>query len=149
MRRRVLGHTGLEVSAVGLRCMGFSHGYGLGPGSDEAIGLMREAFDLGCTFFDTAEGYAAGANEELVGRALAPIRDQVAIATKFRVGAPATRDELARQVRAHLEASLARLGTDREFGGRHWPGAQGRPRCQRRHAPLSANARPSRQRYAR
>ena len=113
MHRRVLGRSGLDVSAVGLGCMGFSHGYGPGLGSDEAIGLIRKAFDLGCTFFDTAEGYGAGANEELVGRALAPIRDQVVIATKFRVGAPTSRGELAQQVRAHLEASLARLGTNR------------------------------------
>jgi aryl-alcohol dehydrogenase-like predicted oxidoreductase len=113
MHRRVLGHSGLVVSAVGLGCMGFTHGYGPGPGSDEAIGLMRKAFGLACTFFDTAEGYGAGANEELVGRALAPIRDQVVLATKFRVGSPTGRDELAQQIRAHLDASLARLGTDR------------------------------------
>jgi aryl-alcohol dehydrogenase-like predicted oxidoreductase len=124
MHRRVLGHSGLEVSAVGLGCMGFSHGYGPGPGPNEAISLIREAVDLGCTFFDTAEGYGTGANEELLGRALAPIRDQVVIATKFRVGAPATRDELAQQVRAYLQASLARLRTDRiELYYWHWGAA--------------------------
>jgi aryl-alcohol dehydrogenase-like predicted oxidoreductase len=64
MRTRTLGS--LEVSAVGLGCMGFSHGYGPGVGEDEAIGLIRAAFELGCTFFDTAEGYAAGDNERLV-----------------------------------------------------------------------------------
>lgn len=88
MRTRKIGN--LEVSAVGLGTMGFSHGYGPGVGDDEAVDLMRKAFDLGCTFFDTAEGYAAGENERLVGRALAPIRDHVVIATKFRVGALAT-----------------------------------------------------------
>jgi aryl-alcohol dehydrogenase-like predicted oxidoreductase len=70
MRTRTIGR--LEVFGVGLGAMGFSHGYGPGVGEDEAIELMRKAFDLGCTFFDTAEGYAAGANEQLVGRALAP-----------------------------------------------------------------------------
>jgi len=84
MRTRKIGN--LEVSAVGLGTMGFSHGYGPGVGDDEAVDLMRKAFDLGCTFFDTAESYAAGENERLVGRALAPIRDHVVIATKFRVG---------------------------------------------------------------
>jgi aryl-alcohol dehydrogenase-like predicted oxidoreductase len=111
MRTRAIGS--LPVSAVGLGAMGFSHGYGPGVGEDEAIDLMRKAFDLGCTFFDTAEGYAAGANEQLVGRALAPIRDEVVIATKFRVDGHLTRQRLGRQMRAHLEASLARLGTDR------------------------------------
>jgi len=111
MRTRKIG--GLEVSAVGLGAMGFSHGYGPGVDEHEAIELMRQAFDLGCTFFDTAEGYAAGANEQLVGRALAPIRDDVVIATKFRVHGNPTPDQLGQQMRAHLEASLARLGTDR------------------------------------
>jgi len=111
MRTRTIGS--LKVSAVGLGAMGFSHGYGPGVGEDEAIELMRKAFDLGCTFFDTAEGYAAGANEQLVGRALAPIRDEVVLATKFRVGGSPTREQLGQQTRAHLEASLARLGTDR------------------------------------
>jgi aryl-alcohol dehydrogenase-like predicted oxidoreductase len=110
MRTRSIGS--LRVSAVGLGAMGFSHGYGPGVGEDEAITLMRKAFDLGCTFFDTAEGYAAGANEQLVGRALAPIRDEVAIGTKFRARRSPTREQLGQQIRAHLEASLARLGTD-------------------------------------
>ena len=73
MRTRKIGH--LEVSAVGLGTMGFSHGYGPGVGDDEAVDLMRAAFDLGCTFYDTAQSYAAGENERLVGRALAPIRE--------------------------------------------------------------------------
>src|SRR3954470_23354979 len=107
MRTREIGS--LDVSAVGLGAMGFSHGYGPGVGEDEAIELMRKAFDLGCTFFDTAEGYADGANEQLVGRALAPIRDEVVIATKFRVGGQPTREQLGKEMRTHLEASLARL----------------------------------------
>jgi len=69
-------------------------------------------FDLGCAFFDTAESYAGGENERLVGRALAPIRDQVVIATKFRVGDSASGAEVGRQIRARLEASLTRLGTE-------------------------------------
>ncbi|RBY75038.1 aldo/keto reductase [Geodermatophilus sp. TF02-6] len=114
MHTRVLGSSDFEVSAIGFGCMGFSHGYGPGPGADEAIDLMRKAFDLGCTFFDTAEGYGAGANEELVGRALAPIRDQVVIATKLHItgGDGMTRGDLSRQLRQRLDASLARLGTD-------------------------------------
>ena len=92
--------------------MGFSHGYGPGVSDDEAIDLMRKAFDLGCTFFDTAEGYGAGVNEQLVGRALAPIRDQVVIATKFMIREPMSRAQLGEQIRAHLNASLTRLGTD-------------------------------------
>jgi len=111
MRTRTLGD--LEVSAVGLGAMGFSHGYGPGVGENEAIELMRKAFELGCTFVDIAEGYAGGANEQLVGRALAPIRDEVVLATKFFVGGTPTPEELRTQVRARLEASLSRLGTDR------------------------------------
>ena len=111
MRKRLLGQD-LEVSAVGLGAMGFSHGYGPGVAEAEAVDLMRAAFDLGCTFFDTAEGYAAGDNERLVGQALAPIRDHVVIATKFRVTAPVSRSELAGHIREHVDASLTRLGTD-------------------------------------
>ena len=74
MHTRMLGR-GLEVSAVGLGAMGFSHGYGPGVAEDEAVDLLRAAFDLGCTFYDTAEGYADGANVRLVGRAVAvPVR---------------------------------------------------------------------------
>jgi aryl-alcohol dehydrogenase-like predicted oxidoreductase len=112
MQKRYLGNGNLEVSAVGLGCMGFSHGYGPGPGADEAIELMRKAYEKGCTFFDTAEGYGAGENEELVGRALAPVRDEVVIATKFMILDRLSRAELRQQIRAHLEASLRRLSTD-------------------------------------
>ena len=110
-QKRKLGNN-LEVSAIGLGCMGFSHGYGPGPSDDEAIDLIRKAFELGCTFFDTAEGYGAGANELLVGRALAPIRDEVVIATKFFIAGPLSRAQLGEQIRKRLDASLARLGTD-------------------------------------
>src|SRR6516225_1938793 len=111
MRKRKLRN--LEVSAVGFGCMGFSHGYGPGPGDDEAIQLIRKAFDLGCTFYDTAEGYGAGENERLVGRALAPIRNQVVIATKFFIAGPLSWAQLRKEIRSRLEASLTRLGTDR------------------------------------
>ena len=83
MQSRKLGNSGLEVSALGLGCMGLS--FGLGPAVEKAhgIALIRAAVDRGVTFFDTAEAYGPGANEELVGEALAPVRDQVVIATKF------------------------------------------------------------------
>lgn len=113
MRMRRLAN--LEVSAIGLGCMGFSHGYGPGPDKDASIALIRQAHEMGCTFFDTAEGYGAGANEELVGQALAPVRDEVVIATKLHVtktGDDMTRKDLSRQLRERLEASLSRLGTD-------------------------------------
>lgn len=109
MKTRTIGP--LEVSAVGLGTMGFSHGYGPGVTEGAAVELIREAVELGCTFFGTAEVYGAGANEELVGRALAPVRDRVAIATKLFTDA-STRVELDRQIRAHLQESLTRLGTD-------------------------------------
>lgn len=110
MRTRTIGD--LQVSAVGLGAMGFSHGYGPGIIADEAIRVIRAAHDLGCTFFDTAEGYGAGHNEELLGRALAPIRDQVVIATKFSPFRSANTAELRGEIRTRLEASLNRLGTD-------------------------------------
>ncbi|MBV9336695.1 MAG: aldo/keto reductase [Solirubrobacterales bacterium] len=110
MRTRKIGN--LEVSAVGLGGMGFSHAYGPGPSDVEAIELMRTAHELGCTFYDTAESYGAGENERLVGRALAPIRDRVMIATKFLIRDPLPPGELLKQIRDRLEASLSRLGTD-------------------------------------
>ena len=104
----------LEVSAVGLGCMGFSHGYGLASDRKEAIGLIRKAFELGCNFFDTAEGYAAGSNEELVGEALKPIRNNVILATKFRIAnnEAGSREKTLESIRKHLDASLKRLDTD-------------------------------------
>jgi aryl-alcohol dehydrogenase-like predicted oxidoreductase len=93
--------------------MGFSHGYGPAPDRGEAIRLIRYAVELGCTHFDTAEGYGAGHNEILVGEALKPVREQVVIATKLRVNERASERPVLQQIREHLEASLKRLGTDR------------------------------------
>src|SRR5271168_34697 len=83
MQKRKLGKSGLEVSAIGLGCMGMSANYGPAANKQEMIALMRAAVDRGVTFFDTAETYGPFINEELVGEALAPVRDQVVIATKF------------------------------------------------------------------
>jgi aryl-alcohol dehydrogenase-like predicted oxidoreductase len=101
----------IDVSAVGLGCMGFSHGYGPAPGREDAVRLIRHAFDLGCTHFDTAEGYGAGDNERLVGEALRPMRNQVVIATKFRVVESISAESAEKQIRDRLDASLTRLGT--------------------------------------
>ena len=107
----------LEVSAVGLGIMGMSHGYGTVPDKDAAISLIRQAYEAGCTFFDTAEGHGAGENERILGEALEPFRSQVVIATKF--GGPKVEgDHLGVQeytpaeIKQHCEASLKRLGTD-------------------------------------
>ncbi len=116
MQTRVLGQNGLEVSALGLGCMGLSFGYGPATDRTEAIALIRAAHERGVTFFDTAEAYGPGLNEEVVGEALAPIRDAVVIATKFgfKNGVPSegldSRPERIRQV---ADEALARLGTDR------------------------------------
>src|SRR6185295_8595454 len=83
MQKRILGRDGLEVSALGFGCMGISFGYGKPTTREEGIAIIRAAVDGGVTFFDTAEAYGPFANEELVGEALAPVRDQVVIATKF------------------------------------------------------------------
>ena len=83
MQKRELGGSGLEVSAIGLGCMGLSFGYGPATEKHQAITLIRTAFERGVTFFDTAEAYGPFANEELVGEALEPFRNQVVIATKF------------------------------------------------------------------
>src|SRR5436309_9901514 len=83
MQKRKLGKTNLEVSAIGLGCMGMSFGYGPAGDKKEMISLIRSAVELGVTFFDTAEAYGPFTNEELVGEALAPTRKQVVIATKF------------------------------------------------------------------
>lgn len=115
MQQRKLGSTGLEVSVIGLGCMGLSFGYG--PATEKAAGieLIRAAFEQGVTFFDTAEAYGV-ANEELVGEALAPFRDQVVIATKFGFkDGDTTRglDSRPERIRAVVEQSLKRLRTDR------------------------------------
>src|ERR1700761_7918136 len=83
MQKRKLGKSGLEVSAIGLGCMGLSFGYGPATERKEAVALIRAAFERGVTFFDTAEAYGPFTNEEVVGEALQPFRDQVVIATKF------------------------------------------------------------------
>lgn len=101
----------MEVSAIGYGCMGFSHGYGALPPKEEAIKLMRTAYELGCTFFDTAEGYGAGANEELVGEALEPFRNHVVIATKLHIYNEGGQT-LKKQIEQRLDASLKRLRTD-------------------------------------
>jgi aryl-alcohol dehydrogenase-like predicted oxidoreductase len=116
MKKRTLGKSNLEVSAIGLGCMGLSFAYGPATEKQDAIKLIRSAFDLGVTFFDTAEAYGPFANEELLGEALAPMRDQVVIATKFgfKEGVPAngadSRPECIRKVAGE---SLKRLKTDR------------------------------------
>src|SRR5579864_940758 len=114
MNKRHLGQRGPEVSAIGLGCMGLSYGYVPAPDRSQAIALIREAFASGVTFFDTAEAY--GTNETLLGEALAPIRDEVVIATKFgfRDGnSQAGMDSRPERIRAVAETSLRRLKTDR------------------------------------
>jgi aryl-alcohol dehydrogenase-like predicted oxidoreductase len=115
MQTRTLGNSGLEVSALGLGCMGLSFGYGPAMEKNDAIALIRNAFENGVNFFDTAEAYGAGANEELVGEALAPFRDKVVIATKFgfKDGNSSTgMDSRPQRIREVAEASLKRLKTD-------------------------------------
>ena len=116
MKKRVLGRSGIEVSAIGFGCMGISFGYGQAMEKDAAISLIREAFESGVTFFDTAEAYGPFANEELVGEALAPVRDKVVIATKFgfKNGDSKTgMDSRPERIRQVANASLKRLRTDR------------------------------------
>lgn len=116
MKKRSLGTSNLEVSAIGLGCMGLSYGYGAAADRGDAIKLIRAAVERGVTFFDTAEAYGPGENEEVVGEALAPVRDNVVIATKFgfRNGVPAegldSRPERIRQV---ADEALRRLRTER------------------------------------
>ena len=116
MEKRQLGTSGLEVSAIGLGCMGLSFGYGLATETAEGVRLIRAAVDRGVTFFDTAEAYGPFTNEALVGEALAPIRDQVVIATKFGFieGLPLRgMDSRPERIRAVADAALKRLRTDR------------------------------------
>ena len=115
MQKRRLGHHGLEVSAIGFGCMGLSFGFGPPLDKDEATSLIRHAFEQGVTFFDTAEAYGPFTNEELLGEALAPIRNKVVIATKFgfKDGNPmAGTDSRPERIRAVADASLKRLRTD-------------------------------------
>ena len=118
MQQRKLGQSGLEVSALGLGCMGMSYGYGPAADKQEMISLIRSAVDRGITFFDTAEAYGPYANEELVGEAVAPVRDRVVIATKFGFGfgpkgEQTGMDSRPEHVREVAEASLKRLKTNR------------------------------------
>jgi aryl-alcohol dehydrogenase-like predicted oxidoreductase len=116
MKKRELGRSGLEVSTLGFGCMGLSFGYGPALEKEKAIALVRDAFAGGVTFFDTAEAYGPFANEELLGEALAPMRDQVVIATKFgfKDGLPRTGvDSRPERIRQVADASLKRLRTDR------------------------------------
>ena len=121
MKRRKLGNSGLEVSALGLGCMGMNHSYAPFPERKDMISLIRSAVEKGVTFFDTAEVYGPFINEELVGEALAPVRDKVVIATKFGFRFPSDNDSKSRgnvidsrpeHIRKAVEGSLKRLRTD-------------------------------------
>jgi aryl-alcohol dehydrogenase-like predicted oxidoreductase len=119
MQKRKLGNSGLEVSALGLGCMGLSFGYGPATDTRQGISLIRTAVERGVTFFDTAEVYGPFANEELVGEALAPFRDQVVIATKFGFAPSASGesrwssfDSRPEHIKEVADASLKRLRTD-------------------------------------
>src|ERR1039458_4309178 len=116
METRKLGKSGLEVSAIGLGCMGLSFGFGPATDTNDAIALIRAAAERGVTFFDTAECYGPFTNEEVVGEALAPIRDSVVIATKFGFedgDSHRGMDSRPEHVKDVAEASLKRLKTDR------------------------------------
>lgn len=117
MQKRTLGTSGLEVSAIGLGCMGMSQSYGAPMETADAVRLIRAAFERGITFFDTAEVYGPFKNEEVVGEALQPIRDQVVIATKFGIDIAGTAghsgmDSRPEHIREVVETSLKRLRTD-------------------------------------
>src|SRR6202795_3246150 len=118
MQKRKLGKSNLEVSAIGLGCMGMSFGYGPAGDKQEMISVIRAAVERGVTFFDTAEVYGPFTNEELVGEALAPLREQVMIATKFgfkldpNTGKQAGLDSRPEHIKEVADASLKRLKTD-------------------------------------
>src|ERR1044071_8691339 len=118
MQKRKLGKSGMQVSALGLGCMGMSFGYGPPKDKQEMTSVLRAAVERGITFFDTAEVYGPFTNEELVGEALAPFRDQVVIATKFgfKLGPNGEQqgvDSRPEHIKEVAEASLKRLQTDR------------------------------------
>jgi len=119
MQKRNLGRSNLEVSAIGLGCMGLSYGYGPATEKQQAITLIRAAFERGVTFFDSAEVYGPYTNEELLGEALAPFRDRVVIATKFgfdidpQTGAQRGLDSRPAHIKQVAEASLKRLRSER------------------------------------
>lgn len=123
MKQRILGASGIAVSAVGMGCMGITHASGAPMPLEEGVRVIRAAYDMGCTFFDTAECYtgvypdgSAAYNETVVGEALRPVRDRVVIATKCGVqhgnGRSLLLDSRPETIRASLEGSLRRLGTD-------------------------------------
>lgn len=118
MKTRKLGNSGLEVSAIGLGCMGMSHAYGPAANKEEMIKLIRSAVERGVTFFDTAEVYGPYINEELVGEALEPYKGKVVIATKFGVtfengqSGDLLMDSTPENIRKSIEGSLKRLGID-------------------------------------
>ena len=116
MQMRMLGKSGLEVSALGFGCMGLSYGFGPATERQEAIKVIRAAYDGGVTFFDTAEAYGPGLNEDVVGEALEPIRDKVVIATKFgfKNGIPSKGpgQSAPERIRQVAEEALTRLRTD-------------------------------------
>ncbi len=116
MHTRILGNSGLEVSALGLGCMGLNFSYGHALDTDAAVRLIRDAVDLGVTFFDTAEVYGPFTNEAIVGEALAPVRDRVVIATKFgfafEAGKQSGLDSRPASIRKAAEGSLSRLGIE-------------------------------------
>src|SRR4051812_8049430 len=116
MKKRVLGQSGLEVSAIGFGCMGLNFGYATSVSKAEGTKLIRQAVERGVTFFDTAEVYGPFTNEEMVGEALAPVRDRVVIATKFgfridpETGKQTGMDSRPEHIREVADASLKRLG---------------------------------------
>src|ERR1700746_3441754 len=117
MQKRKLGNSNLEVSAIGLGCMGMSFGYGPAADKQEMISLLRAAVERGVTFFDTAEAYGPFTNEELVGEALAPVRERVVIATKFGFkfgpkGEQIGLDSRPEHIKEVADGSLKRLRTD-------------------------------------
>src|SRR6185503_11180488 len=116
MKSRLLGNSQLEVSALGFGCMGLNHAYGAAMEKRDAIALLRQAVEHGVTFFDTAEAYGPRTNEELVGEAVAPFRDQIVLATKFGFQNGETNRGLnsrPERIRAVADAALKRLRTDR------------------------------------
>src|SRR5246127_3580365 len=115
MQKRKLGRSNLEVSALGLGCMGMSQSYGLPPDKGAMISLIRTAVERGITFFDTAEIYGPHTNEALVGEALAPVRRHVVIATKFGIkheNGQQVQDSRPERIKQSVEGSLKRLRTD-------------------------------------
>src|SRR2546426_918232 len=115
MQKRKLGKSGLEVSALGLGCMGMSQSYGVPPDKQAMISLIRTAVERGVTFLDTAEIYGPYTNEALVGEALAPVRTQVVIATKFGIkseNGQQVQDSRPERIKQSVEGSLKRLRTD-------------------------------------